>query len=61
MAGRYGADKFPTFYEMKAVGDYAVFGSPSEEYPGLVKVRMGKRVHVESEKNEILVILIRVK
>lgn len=41
MAGRYGAGKFPMFYEMKAVGDYAVFGSPSEEYPGLVKVRMG--------------------
>lgn len=38
VAGRYGADKFPTFYEMKAVDDYAVFGSPSEEYPGLVKI-----------------------
>eukprot|EP00105_Crassostrea_gigas_P038872 XP_019923020.1 PREDICTED: peroxisomal sarcosine oxidase isoform X1 [Crassostrea gigas] len=46
VAGRYGADKFPTFYEMKAVDDYAVFGSPSEEYPGLVKVRMGIPVHI---------------
>lgn len=47
MAGRYGVDKFPTFYEMKALDDYAVFGSPSEEYPGLVKVRMGIPVHVK--------------
>lgn len=37
--GGYGADRFPVFLQENAVDNYAVYGLPSEEYPGLVKVR----------------------
>ena len=36
--GRYGADRFPVFLQENAVDNHAVYGLPSEEYPGLVKV-----------------------
>ncbi|XP_065937101.1 peroxisomal sarcosine oxidase [Magallana gigas] len=36
--GGYGADRFPVFLQENAVDNYAVYGLPSEEYPGLVKI-----------------------
>lgn len=36
--GEYGADRFPVFVEHPGVDNYGVYGLPSEEYPGHVKV-----------------------
>lgn len=36
--GEYGADKFPVFSQHHAVDGFAVYGLPSEEYPGHVKI-----------------------
>lgn len=36
--GRYGADRFPVFLQENAVDKHAVYGLPSEEYPGLIKI-----------------------
>ncbi|KAK3092006.1 hypothetical protein FSP39_024399 [Pinctada imbricata] len=36
--GEYSAAKFPVFYQENGCGKYSVYGLPSEEYPGLVKI-----------------------
>ncbi|XP_063415732.1 peroxisomal sarcosine oxidase-like [Mytilus trossulus] len=36
--GEYGADKFPVFFQIPAIDGYEVYGLPSEEYPGHVKI-----------------------
>ena len=36
--GEYAADKFPVFFQIPAIDGYDVYGLPSEEYPGHVKV-----------------------
>jgi sarcosine oxidase/L-pipecolate oxidase len=36
--GEYGADKFPVFAQHAAMGKHSIYGLPSEEYPGHVKV-----------------------
>ena len=36
--GQYAANRFPVFVQHPAVDNFGVYGLPSEEYPGHVKV-----------------------
>lgn len=44
--GEYGADKFPVFFQIPAIDGYEVYGLPSEEYPGHVKVHIDCRGNI---------------
>ncbi|XP_048738574.2 peroxisomal sarcosine oxidase-like [Ostrea edulis] len=38
VSGQYGVDKFPVFLQENAISGFTVYGLPSAEYPGLVKI-----------------------
>ena len=38
VAGSHSDQKLPTFFEEKCCGGHDIYGLPSEEYPGCVKV-----------------------
>lgn len=53
--GEYGLGKFPTFYESEAVdGKYSVYGFPSMEYPGYVKMCLGWGSDVDPDDRDFV-------
>lgn len=48
--GEYDLGKFPTFYQNEAIeGKFSVYGLPSMEYPGYVKVIYLSNYHNSSQ------------
>ncbi|KAK7475220.1 hypothetical protein BaRGS_00033524 [Batillaria attramentaria] len=48
--GSHSADKLPTFFDEKCCGGYDIYGLPSEEYPGCVKLCLhhGPTIHPDT-------------
>lgn len=51
--GDYAADKFPVFFQIPAIDCYDVYGLPSDEYPGHVKICLHAGPDIDPDNRDI--------
>lgn len=52
--GEYGADKFPVFVQHPGIGKHSIYGLPSEEYPGHVKLCLHNGPDIDPDNRDVV-------